>query len=789
MPRGSVRLSSLIAATLLLSAPAVAAGPAALDLPGGRLGDALVALGQQAGISVGVSDPGLAARPVRGLRGRYTVEQALARLLRGSGARFTAIDTGTYRIAPGPPPPRRARRAARPAAPPARPPAEVEMAEILVTAKRPVPLADYPGAAATLDPAMPALALNGRGMAALSAALPAVHSTHLGSGRDKLFVRGIADSSFNGPTQATVGQYLGETRLTYNAPDPDLRLYDVERVELLAGPHGTLYGAGSLGGVLRILPRAPDPSRLAGEVGIGASLTQAGDPGGELSAMLNLPIAPGTAALRLVGYGIGEGGYIDDPRRGLADVNRSRIAGGRAALRIETADGWTVDLGAAGQHIDGRDGQFADRDGPPLTRESAVAEPYRSDYLLADLAVRRAWGGTRLVVATGLVRQFLSERYDASRPHQAPAVFDQTNRVEMLSAETRLSHDAASGSGWLVGSAFLSSRSRQRRALGPPEAPIPSTGVGNGVEEATLYGEGTVMLRPRLAATLGGRLTHARLSGSVLDAPERLTMELRSVTARRAETAFLPSLAFAWRPADDLTVFARYQEGFRPGGLAVSNQWINRFESDRLAALEAGFRLGRRGLGGFDLAASAAYARWTDVQADLVNMAGFPTTANIGDGRVYTLDLQAGWRPLPGLDLELGAILNDSEVTDPRPGIIIVRSSPLPNVAQVNGRAGITYRAELAGGERLVLWGQGRYAGTSRLGIGPVLGETQGDWLDVSLGARLERGGHGFTLGLANLLDARGNRFAMGSPFMLTQRRQITPLRPRTLGIGWDVRF
>ncbi|WP_163278767.1 Plug domain-containing protein, partial [Enterobacter hormaechei] len=68
-------------------------------------------------------------------------------------------------------------------------------------------------------------------------------STHLGPGRNKLFIRGIADSSFVGPTQATVGQYWGNSRITYSAPDPDLKLYDIGRVEVLEGPQGTLYGA------------------------------------------------------------------------------------------------------------------------------------------------------------------------------------------------------------------------------------------------------------------------------------------------------------------------------------------------------------------------------------------------------------------------------------------------------------------------------------------------------------------------------------------------------------------
>src|SRR6478735_219841 len=85
-----------------------------------------------------------------------------------------------------------------------------------------------------------------QGTEGVIARLPMLASTNLGTGRNKVFIRGIADSSFNGPSQSLVGQYLGDVRLSYNAPDPDVQLYDFKRVEVLEGPQGTLYGAGSL---------------------------------------------------------------------------------------------------------------------------------------------------------------------------------------------------------------------------------------------------------------------------------------------------------------------------------------------------------------------------------------------------------------------------------------------------------------------------------------------------------------------------------------------------------------
>jgi outer membrane receptor protein involved in Fe transport len=284
------------------------------------------------------------------------------------------------------------------------------------------------------------------------------------------------------------------------------------------------------------------------------------------------------------------------------------------------------------------------------------------------------------------------------------------------------------------------------------------------------------------------------------------------IRGRRDETVFLPSLALAWTPAADLLVYARYQEGFRPGGVAVTTPFVarvvegnvvaqpafgtpitmvsvGRFENDDVATIEAGVRYGRPGAGTFDVALAFAYTDWTDIQADIIDLLGFQTTSNIGDGRVYTIDARAGWRPLPGLNIEAAAVFNDSLVTNPAPSIIITPSSPLPNVARFNGFLGIDYLADIGRDYTLRLWSSARYAGTSRLGIGPILGEKQGDWLDIGAGARLERGRHAFTFALTNLTDEVGNRFAMGSPFVLALRQQITPLRPRTLRVGWEIRF
>jgi iron complex outermembrane recepter protein len=783
-----IHSTTILLALSTVAATAEAAPRHRFDLPGGRLGDALVALGRQSGVSIGVSDPELARLRVAGVRGSFTVEQALRRLLRGKEAGFLKIDAMTIRVFRRPArrvrepasPPRIARQTPRrPAATPT-PATPAETEEIVITAsKRLIGLNSYPGSVQVLR--SEALLANGAsiGTNGLVARLPALTSTHFGPGRNKLFIRGIADSSFSGPTQATASQYLGETRVNYNAPDPDLRLYDLDRVEVLAGPHGTLYGAGSLGGIIRMLPNAPKLGEVEAAVSAGASYIRHGSSGGDLAGMLNVPLAAGRAGLRVAAYASTEGGYIDDLERSTEDVNRTRIWGGRVAARADAGDGWIVDLSLTGQQIRGADAQYADHGSTPLTRRTSVGQPFENDYGLADIVVTKDWNSLRLVTTAGVVRQKLLERFDATRFDFPPAVVDQLNRVGLFTFESRLSQQLTDGAGWIGGVSFVQNDLRQSRAFGPPENTLLRNVAENRVREAALFGEGSVELTDEISATLGGRVTHSRLSR---EAPSG------SLAGSRTETMFLPTAALSAKPHPELLLFLRYQEAYRPGGLAIRGTSVRQFNNDRVRAAEAGLRYGASGISLFDAALSFAYTQWSDVQADVIDPEGAPSTVNIGDGRIYTADVSLGWRPFAGLSLAIAAVFNDSQVTYGQSHGGGVLRSPLPNVASVNARAAAEYRTSLAFAD-LHFWSAARYVGRSRLGVGPILGEKQGGWLDLSLGARVESGRHAFAITMDNLLDQTGNRFALGSPYRIVDQRQITPLRPRAVRVGWETSF
>ena len=286
----------------------------------------------------------------------------------------------------------------------------------------------------------------------------------------------------------------------------------------------------------------------------------------------------------------------------------------------------------------------------------------------------------------------------------------------------------------------------------------------------------------------GGRFTHARLGGEGEDVAPQLLAQIVGITAARQETAFLPAASLLARLTPETQLYLRYQQGFRPGGLAIEGPLVRRFENDRNSTFELGLRHGVPGSSPFEMTASFSYTTWRDIQADFIDAGGFPSTANIGDGEVWTASFSAGWRVTRDLRVDAGVTYNDSRVDEPRPEFSILRLTEVPNVARVAGRVGVEYAGRLDNGWDIAARGWAGYVGKSRLGIGPELGDPQGNYLDSGLTVRVGRPDLGVTLGVTNLTDEVGNRFALGTPFA-TGRDQITPLRPRTVRLGLDASF
>ena len=774
------RIASVLIA-LALPAAVQARDPAVtIAIPSTTLDAALVALARVSGTDIVSTEGGLRAIRTRPLAGRMSVAQALQRLLAGTGYRAMQGAGGSFRIVALPPhrprPPARRHADDTPAAAPV---------DIVVTAsKQRVPLLRYPGSLTLLGG--PPVQTNGAtgAISDLTRALPILQSTQLGPGRNKVFIRGIADSSFNGTTQSTASVYLDDVQLNASGPDPGLRLYDMKAVEVMEGPQGTLYGAGAIGGVLRLTSNAPALDRIASGVAGGLVATQGGAPGYDLSAMVNVPLVADRLGLRGVGYVVHDGGYIDDVRRGVTDVNRTETVGGRLAVSAEADDGWRIDTSGVVQRIRSPDSHYAEAGRGDYRRRSAIAQPFDDRFLFGRLVVTKDWdSGLHLVSATGVADYHTDEVFDATPP--APRVAPVTYRIDnaklLVSQEIRLSRSTAGGHSWLAGFTAISDRSILSRAVGVGGGSIDIVGVSNVTRSASGFGEATLALRRDLSVTLGGRYTSARVDGE----PSSTRRPVAYIKGRSTQR-FDPTLALSWRIAADVAAFARYQTGFRTGGLAVA-QGIGRvanFAPDAIALAEIGIRKLRGGTTGFGVSASASTARWRGIQADLINRRGQPFTTNLGNAHIQTLETAIEWVPVPRLTLAASALYTYNRVRGPIADQSREDNRRLPETPPFAGHAALTYQ-----------WAEDRpvspragasvdYVGRSVLGTGDLLDVSQGKYVTLGITAGARWRNLDVTLGIDNLTNAVANRFAFGNPFGLAMRNQQTPLRPRNLRLG-----
>ncbi|MDP9422764.1 MAG: TonB-dependent receptor [Pseudomonadota bacterium] len=813
----------MLAALLNLAAPGHAASRP-IDVPAGTVGQAAFAIGRQAGISIAVPDRSLLSRRAPEIRGKMDAGDALARLAKGSGLRVTKVGVNSYVLiaAAAPKDPPRLKPAAmraKPAAPASSEP-QPEPQDIVVTASKRDTLSQrFPGQWSRIDGEEFA-PLGVSGTEAIESRSVGFSSTHLGAGRNKLFIRGIADSSFSGPTQSPVGQYFGDMRTGYSGPDPDLKLVDMQSVEILEGPQGTLYGSGALGGIVLLKPNMPDLGEFAGTAAIGGSVTWHGDLGYDASAVVNAPFGD-RVALRGVGYHAREGGYVDNVATGEKDINDIDVTGGRATLTAELAPGWSVDLAGVAQRIEGDDSQYADDEASGLTRDSLVDQPFSSDFTLASLVFRKDGGAIRFRSTTGASWQDVDENFDASTADQIRQL-GQHSKARALSNETRVWRPMANGYSWLVGVSSIVHRYEVRRDLtlqltsgnlGSPNAAVPRrttgapsprplgadvtvdlAGVENRVRETTVYGEVGAELTPMIEASIGGRYTISKLSGKGEHLTPLAWAKLDEEDSTRTERRFLPSAALLARPIDGLTLYARYQQGFRPGGLSIAADTVRLYRNDRLGTAELGFRYGQSGRDRFDLQGSATRSVWKDIQADFLDPSGLPITDNIGDGRVWTVTVNSGVRLMPDIRLEAGLAWNDGKITKPTDVFraLIVGgddgSMEIPNIARVVARGALEWHRDLGGDWTLETNAYARYVGRSRLGVGQHLGEEQGQYLDSGLILRASDKRRTVSLTVTNLTDQVGNRFAFGAP-IATGADQLTPLRPRTIRLGFEQAF
>ena len=797
------RLAAASVSALALLAVGVAPGSAnaaetrVFRLPSEPLDAALVRFAVQGAVSVGGLPARGCAGASRAVSGAMTPAQALGALL-PVGCGFETLDARSFRVVTRPvvaaaPPVLRADTEITPAP---------RLDELVVTAeKRPEILTRSASALSVLS-AADVDALGGRSFDEVAAQVVGVAVTNLGSGRNKIFVRGLSDGSFTGKTQSTVGLYLDVVPITYNAPDPDLRLADIDRVEVLRGPQGTLYGSGSMGGIVRIVTAKPDVTAYSGAVSAEGMVTEHGAPSSGAEGMVNLPLAEGQAAVRAVAYADERGGYIGNPVLGLKDANFSRRLGGRIAGLVNLPDAWRVDAGVAHQKITTADSQYTQGTDGPLTRDAAVREPHHNDFTEMGVTVSHAGGLTDLKISTAFIDHSLHTRYDATGAFRAVGglrvqAFDEDKHIKLWATEGLLTSTSPGPLRWLVGG-FASYTDEMDAAFLVGLSPLVSQSIyrrRDELSEGAVYGEAAYDLTPRLTATLGARWFATRVDTRAGDF-DIAQNPAAPVHEKLTDQGVAPKARISFAATPDLLLYAQVQEGYRAGGFNIPpaaggslapETVAAQFRPDHLWSYEAG-----AGLALFDhtlnLRGAVFHADWFGLQTDQRLASGLPMTVNVGDGSNTGVEAEATWRPDDHLQVRANLLLEDPQITRAGDVFPARRDIGLPGVPYDMGAFDVRYRWRL-GAYEAETSAQVSYVGRSYLTFDGGLGNAMGGYASGRLAAALRGQTWRVSAYLDNLADERGNTFAFGNPFSRARATQATPLRPRTVGVGVERRF
>lgn len=760
-----------------------------------RTQDALLNVAVQARVSMGGDLERCRGRSSR-LTGRMTLEAALRRVLRDSGCRFVVRRDGAVYIQAFEPAP-----AAGPvASPPATIDVETQLEEVIVTAsRRPEEIQRSSVVVTAMRSDQMALA-GATDINALEALVVGMNVTNLGPGRNKIFLRGLSDGAFTGLTQSTVGLYLDQVPITYNAPNPDLKLVDIDRVEVARGPQGTLYGTGPMSGVVRIITRLPDLTESSLDVSATGSRTHYGGTNTDFSATGNLAFAQGRAAVRGVVYQEAFSGYINDVNLNLRRINEGRRQGGRLALSVQLTPDWTVTASGLHQTIETEDTHYVYRTINGVRRSNLVREPHRNTFDEAAISVAGggAWG--ELNGSLAYIRHSFESRYDASSALRRFGSFaqqgalDETKDIRLLVGEATLNSTGSNRLRWTAGVMASLNETRSNATLlvlRTTELPIYSEDRVDRLAEVALFGEASYDLTPDVTMVAG-----ARAYGLAFSTDSRVVQRtrVRTFDGRDAAGGISPKLAVLWHLNEELSLSAQISQGHRAGGFNTAgivggggvpelDPETRAYGGDTLWNYELGARTTFWG-GRAVVRAAAFYSTWKNIQSDQFLPSGLGYVVNIGDGETVGLEVETAIRPFQDLEIRGNALLAGSAVTRTEANFNVAHAANLPSVPRSSANLSAVWRRPMGGDLMLVSAGNVAYVGPSHLTFDIPSSHPMGGYAFARIAMGVEGDRWSAVAFIDNLFDTEANTFAYSDPFRLPDAQAVTPLRPRTIGLS-----
>jgi outer membrane receptor protein involved in Fe transport len=785
------------------------------NVPPGSLKANLVDLAVQAKVSLAMNNVQKCRPPAQSVVGHLTLRDGLNRLLAGTGCGYRLIGAEALVVFEQPAQP------TSPVAPDRRPAPQTVVAptprleEVLVTSGPRPALLDRAAYSVGVVGGDDIAASGATDLNNLAPLVGGATFTDLGVGRDRIFLRGVADSAVAGQTEPTVGIYLDGARITYNGPDPALRLVDIERVEVLRGPQGAVDGAGSIGGVFEIVTRRPALDVFSASVDVDGADTEGGDPSGSVDVVANLPLVADALAMRVVAYDELQGGYLDNPVLGLKNLNAVNRRGLRLAARWQVDPDWSVTANVVRQTLGAADSQYTNPAYGDSTRTATILEPYANDFTLAGLSVagHRPWGD--ITANASFIHEVQTNRYDASLAlpfytaltSSGPTPFDSDDTSNILVGEISATSTASGPFTW-VGGVFQSLRTIDSdftlsTTLAGTASPtsVYMEHRQDRVDELAAYGQVSYLLTPRLVASVGGRLFASWLrTRSTVEQP--LAGAASSFDGDLTSTGFAPQFVLSYRPGETTTLYLQASEGYRSAGFntaglpgqvfspsgAGPDPW-RRYEGDELWNFEAGTKFGL--LGGLArLRLAGFYMLWSNVQSDQLLANGLPYTANIGDGRDVGLEGQVEVRPDAAWVVRLNAAVAKPQITRANPDFIANRSFGVAGYWNYSASLQAIYNHRLTRRLGLRLIGECDYTGGSNLTVDPLTSvEDVAHLATGQVSVELVMADWSITAYANAPLTGGSDTFGFGNPFTFRVVDQTTPARPATVGLRLSAAF
>ena len=657
--------------------------------------------------------------------------------------------------------------------------------------------------------------------------IPGLSVTASGAGNSILTIRGISTGG-QGYANPTVGITVDDAPFgpsSYIAASfagaPDIDPSDLKQVEVLRGPQGTLYGVGSMGGLVKFVTLDPSPDGMSGRVQASTSSVHNGaELGYGVRGSVNVPLSD-EIAIRASAFTRRDPGYIDDPALGTEGVNRARTDGGRISALWRLSSDWSLKLNALVQKTTADGDSFVTPHpglGDLQQLQLRGTGSYRRDVSNYSANVKGVIGGVNLTSISSYGIDKYSQVADGTPFYSSAAIatFGVPGvsspglvQTKKFTEEIRISRSIGQRVDWLFGAFYTHEDNSPTDALNLAADPATGAVVGLGFHdvfptayaEYAAFGDLTVHVTDRFDVQLGGREGQNRqryeesITGPFIPlvfvgAPS----SVYNPPVHTKDNSFTYLLTPSFKFSPNLMVYARLASGYRPGGpnsTCVVYNFPCKFAPDKTRNYE----IGAKGevfdhILSFDV--SAYYIDWKDIQIQVVDPTSFSAFFTNGSGaKSQGLELSAQVKPFKSLTVAAWISLSDASLTADLPAngsAIGVSGDRLPYSSRLSGNIALEQEFPLTSSTRGFVGGSVSYVGDRKGEFVSVFSPGQPRIVlpsyveaDLHVGVRYES--WALNAFLNNLADRRG--ILNISPYTAA----INYIQPRTVGASLSKSF